>query len=89
MSHASGDHIVEAYSSAFVVLFICLLYVSIGSRVSPSIFWLMLMGSVMLFICVCVCISCRYDGMFAFDMFMSMSVDVVCVCCEFYWCWNV
>ena len=30
----------------------CLLYVSLGSRVSPSIFRLMFMGSVM-FVCIC------------------------------------
>ena len=85
----------------------CLLYVSLGSRVSPSIFGLMFMGSVMLsicssscvlysagsgvkrvhvvmfvlrmrlFVCVHVCISCRYDWMFAFAMFTSLSVDVM------------
>ena len=83
------------------------LYASLGSRVSPSIFGLMFMGSVMLSICssscvlyyagsgvkrvhavlsglrmrlfvrVHVCISCRYDWMFAFDMFMSLCVDVM------------
>ena len=85
VSDASGDHMVEMYSSmglvmalyvamivsfcfshvvdvsafricivlrAFVVVIsMCLLYVSLGSRVSPSIFGLMFMGSVMLFIC--------------------------------------
>ena len=85
VSDASGDHMVETYSSmglvmalylarivffcfpyvvdvsalsicivlrAFVVvLSMCLLYVSLGSRVSPSIFGLMFMGSVMLSIC--------------------------------------
>ena len=84
VSDASGDHIVETYSSmglvmalyvamiisfcfphtvdvsalsiciifcAFVVIYMCLLYVSLGSRVSPSIFWLMFMGSVMFYIC--------------------------------------
>ena len=34
-----------------VVIYMCLLYVSLGSRVSPSIFGLMFMGSVMLSIC--------------------------------------
>ena len=24
--------------------------------------------------------------MFVFAMFMSLCVDVVCVCCKFYWC---
>ena len=33
----------------------CLLYVSLGSRVSPSIFGLMFMGSVMLCICSLSC----------------------------------
>ena len=30
-----------------IVIYMCLLYVSLGSRVSPSIFGLMFMGSVM------------------------------------------
>ena len=34
-----------------VVISMCLLYVSLGSRVSPSIFGLMFMGSVILSIC--------------------------------------
>ena len=85
-----------------------------GSRVNPSIFGLMFMGSmvlsicsvncmfysdrsgvkrvhvvlsefkIILFVCVHVCISCRYDCMFAFAMFMSMCVDLVCVCYGFY-----
>ena len=38
-----------------------------------------------LFVCVYVCISSRYDWMFAFAMFMSLCVDVVCVGREFYW----
>ena len=41
--------------------------------------------SMRLFICVHVCISCRYDWMFAFAIFMSLGVDVVCVGCQFYW----
>ena len=90
VSDASGDHMVETYSSmgllmalyvamivslcfphvvdvsalsvcivlrAFVVVIsMCLLYVSLGSRVSPSIFGLMLMGSVMLSICSSSCV---------------------------------
>ena len=82
VSHTSGDHMVEMYSSmglvmalyvARIVSFcfphvvdvsalsvcivlhafvsICLLYVSLRSKVRPSIFGLMLMGSVMLSIC--------------------------------------
>ena len=80
VSDASGEHMVETYSSmglvmalyvemivsfcfhhvvdvsalsicivlrAFVVIFMCLLYVSLGPRVSPSIFGLIFMGSVM------------------------------------------
>ena len=38
-----------------VVISMCLLYVSLGSRVSPSIFGLMFMGSVMLSICSSCC----------------------------------
>ena len=42
---------------AFVgVISMCLLYVSLGSRVSPSIFGLMFMGSVMLSICSSSCV---------------------------------
>ena len=90
VSDASGDHLVETYSSmglvmalyvamivsccfphvidvsalsicivmrAFVVVIsMCLLYVSLGSRVSPSICWFMFMGSVMLSICSSSCV---------------------------------
>ena len=83
VSDASGDHMVETYSSmaglvmalyvAMIISFcfphvvdvsalsICmvlhvLLYVSLGSRVSPSIFGLMFMGSVMLSICSSSCV---------------------------------
>ena len=42
---------------AFVgVISMCLLYVSLGSRVSPSIFGLIFMGSVMLSICNSSCV---------------------------------
>ena len=39
-----------------VVISMCLLYVSVGSRVSSSIFGLMFMGSVMLSICSSSCV---------------------------------
>ena len=39
-----------------VVISMCLLYVSLGSRVSPSILWLMFMGNVMLSICSASCV---------------------------------
>ena len=39
-----------------VVISMGLLYVSLGSRVSPSIFWLMFMGSLMLSICSSGCV---------------------------------
>ena len=38
------------------MLSICLLYVSLRSRVSPSILWLRFMGSVVLFICNASCV---------------------------------
>ena len=41
---------------AFVVISMCLLYVCLGSRVSPNIFGLMFMGSVMLSICSSSCV---------------------------------
>ena len=39
-----------------VVISMCLLYVSLGSKVSPSIFGLMFIGSVMLSICSSSCV---------------------------------
>ena len=90
VSDASGDHMVETYSSMglvialyvamivsfsfphvvdvsalsicivlralVIVISMCLLYVSLGSRVSPSIFGLMFIGSVMLSICSSSCV---------------------------------
>ena len=90
VSDASGEHMVETYSSmglvmalfvamivffcfphvvdvsalsicivlrAFVVVILmCLLYVSLGSRVIPSSLGLMFMGSVMLYICSSSCV---------------------------------
>ena len=38
------------------MIYMCLLYVSFGSRVSPSIFGLIFMGSVMLSICSSSCV---------------------------------
>ena len=91
VSDASGDHMVETYSSmgivmalyvAMIVFFcfphvvdvsalsicivlralvvvisMCLLYVSLGSTVSPSILGMMFMGSVMLYICSSSCVQ--------------------------------
>ena len=53
MSALSIDVVLRAF---FVVISMCLLYVSLGSRVSPNIFGLMFMGSVMLPICSSSCI---------------------------------
>ena len=39
-----------------IVIYMCLLYVSLGSRVSPSILGLMFMGSVMLSMCSSSCV---------------------------------
>ena len=72
-----------------VVISMGLLYVSLGSRVSPSIFGLMFMGSVILTICNSSCVlysagsesiyvfHVGNDWMFAFAMFMSLCVDVM------------
>ena len=43
-----------------IVISMCLLYVSLGSRVSPSIFGLMFMGNVML--CICSSSSLLYSA---------------------------
>ena len=84
MSDASGDHMVETYSSMGLVMylyvamivsfcfphvdmsdlnicivlraFVVVISVSLGSRVSPSIFGFMFMGSVMLSICSSSCV---------------------------------
>ena len=68
VSDASGDHMVETTSSmglvmtlyvAMIVSFCfphVVLYVSLGSRVSPSIFGFMFMGRVMLSICISSCV---------------------------------
>ena len=73
-----------------VVISMCLLYVSLGSRVSPSIFGLMFMGSVMLSICSCV----RYSAgsgvkrvhVVLFELRMRLFVWVhVCISCRYEW----
>ena len=43
---------------SFVVIYMCWLYVRLGSKVSHSIFGLMFMGSVMLSICGSSCVLC-------------------------------
>ena len=43
-------------SDSVRVFSMCLLYVSLGSRVSPSMLVLMFMGSVVLFICSAICV---------------------------------
>ena len=97
VSDASGDHMVETYSSMglvmalyvamivsfcfphvvdvcalsicivlralVIVISMCLLYVSLGSIVSPSIFGLMFMGSVMLSICLFQVVCCILLGL--------------------------
>ena len=39
-----------------VVIYMCLLYVSLGSRIGPSIYGLIFMGNVMLSICSSSCV---------------------------------
>ena len=66
VSDASGDHMEEIvdvsdlsiciFLCGFVVISMCLLYVSLGSRISPCIFGLMFMGSVMLSIFSSSCV---------------------------------
>ena len=125
VSDASGDHMVETYSSmglvmalyvamivsfcfphvvdvsalsicivlrAFVVISMCLLYVSLWSRVSPSIFGLMFMGSVMLSICSSSCVLYSAGSgvkrvhvvlagsMYAFHVGMIGCLLLLCLC---------
>ena len=126
VSDASGDHMVETYSSmglvmalyvamivslcfphvvdvsalsicivlcAFVVvIFMCLLYVSLGLRVSPYIFGLMFMGRVMLSICSSSCVLYfTGSGMKTVHVVLSvlrmrLFVRVhVCISCRYDW----
>ena len=80
--------------SFVVVIYMCLLYVSLGSRVSPSIFGLMFMGSVMLSICSSSCVL-YYAGsgvkrvnvvLFGLRMRLFVSVCAISLCV---WCSGV
>ena len=54
--YVSALSICNVLRAFVVVIYMCLLYVSLGSRVSPSILGLMFMGSVMLNICSSSCV---------------------------------
>ena len=54
--HVSALSICIVMCAFVVVISMCLLYVRLGSRVSPSIFGLMFMGSVLLSICSSSCV---------------------------------
>ena len=75
---------------AFVVLSICLLYVSLGSRVSPSILGLMFMGSGVVFICSSSCVLYPAGAgvkrvHVLFDLSMRLCVCVhVCISCIYH-----
>ena len=49
-------YMLKSVGAFVVVIYMCLLYVTLGSRISPSIFGLMFMGSVMLSICSSSCV---------------------------------
>ena len=123
VSDASGDHMVDTYSSmdlvmdlyvamivsfcfphvidvsalsicivlrAFVVVIsMCLLFVSLGSRVSPSIFGLMFLGSVMLSICSSSCVLYSAgSGVKRVHVGLRMRLFVrvhVCISCRYDW----
>ena len=128
VSDASGDHMVETYSSMglvmalyvamivsfcfshvvdvfalsicivlralVVVISMCSLHVSLGSRVSPSIFGLMFMGSVMLSICSCVLYSAgsgvKRVHVVLSGLRMRLFVRVhVCISCRYYWMFSL
>ena len=97
VSDASGDHMVETYSSMglvmalyvamivtfcfphvvdvsalsicivlralLVVIYMCLLYVSLGSRVSASIFWVDVHGECDVCLCVAQVVCCILLGL--------------------------
>ena len=72
-----------------VVLSVCLLYVSLGSRVNPSIFGFIFIGSMVLFICSASCVLYsvgsgvkRVHAVLSglrMRLFMSMYVFPVCI----------
>ena len=73
-----------------VVIYSCLLYVSLGSRVSPSILGLMFMGSVMLSICSSSCVlysvgsGVKRVHVVLSGLRMSLFVRVhVCISCRY------
>ena len=75
-----------------VVISMCLLYVSLGSRVSPSIFGLMFMGSVMLSICSSSCVlysagsGVKRVHVVLSGLRMRLFVRVhVCISCRYDW----
>ena len=78
---------------AFVgVISMCLLYVSLGSRVSPNIFGLMFMGSVMLSICSSSCVlyfagtGVKRVHAVVSGLRMRLFVRVhVCISCRYDW----
>ena len=63
---------------AFV--YMCLLYVRLGSRVSPSIFGLIFMGSVLLSICSCVLYYDKSGVKKCACCFAWAENEVVCLC---------
>ena len=75
-----------------VVIYMCLLYVSLGSRDSHSIFGLMFMGSVMLFICSSSCVlysagsGVKRVHVILSRLRMRLFVYVhVCISCRYDW----
>ena len=63
-----------------LVISICLLYVSLGSRVSPIICGLMFMGSVMLSICGSSCVLYSAASGENACCFVCVENEVVCLC---------
>ena len=75
-----------------VVISMCLLYMSLGSRVSPSIFGLMFMGSVMLSICNSSCVlfsavsGVKRVHVVLSGLRMRLFIRVhVCISCRYDW----
>ena len=75
-----------------IVISMCLLYVCLGSRVSPSIFGFMFMGSVMLSICSSSCVlysagsGVKRVHVVLSGLRMRLFVRVyVCILCRYDW----